>query len=132
MDPEWRQLFDEQVELVLAELPQQVHDFMRGCADDRRGLSIPRSDAKDANSASGALVRPLHGHSAHQAQHRATGVFRPTSSISTAWVLLSKSRTRDGGFDEEKLREQIRRTILHEYGHHVGLTERDLRERGYG
>ena len=29
MDPEWRQLFDEQVELVLAQLPQEVHDFMR-------------------------------------------------------------------------------------------------------
>jgi predicted Zn-dependent protease with MMP-like domain len=34
--------------------------------------------------------------------------------------------------DEAKLRQQIRKTILHEYGHHVGLTERDLRELGYG
>ena len=32
----------------------------------------------------------------------------------------------------DALREQIRRTILHEYGHHVGLSERDLRELGYG
>ena len=31
-----------------------------------------------------------------------------------------------------ELRKQIRRTILHEYGHHVGLTERDLRDLGYG
>ena len=31
-----------------------------------------------------------------------------------------------------ELRNQIRRTILHEYGHHVGLTEQDLRKFGYG
>jgi predicted Zn-dependent protease with MMP-like domain len=46
--------------------------------------------------------------------------------------IFSKSRARDGGFDEAELRNQIRRTILHEYGHHVGLTERDLRDLGYG
>jgi predicted Zn-dependent protease with MMP-like domain len=46
--------------------------------------------------------------------------------------ILSQARTRDGGVDEAELREQIRKTILHEYGHHVGLTERDLRGLGYG
>ena len=46
--------------------------------------------------------------------------------------ILTKSRAREGGFDKAELRNQIRRTILHEYGHHVGLTERDLRELGYG
>ena len=30
------------------------------------------------------------------------------------------------GLIKRELRNQIRRTILHEYGHHVGLTERDL------
>ena len=34
--------------------------------------------------------------------------------------------------DEVDLRKQIRKTILHEYGHHVGLTEHDLRKLGYG
>jgi predicted Zn-dependent protease with MMP-like domain len=46
--------------------------------------------------------------------------------------ILSLARSRAGSFDEAELRKQIRRTILHEYGHHVGLTERDLREVGYG
>jgi predicted Zn-dependent protease with MMP-like domain len=45
--------------------------------------------------------------------------------------ILSQSRKRDG-FDEAALREIIRRTILHEYGHHVGLTEADLDRLGYG
>ena len=46
--------------------------------------------------------------------------------------ILSQSRKTAGGFDEAELRENIRRTILHEYGHHVGLTEADLRRLGYG
>jgi predicted Zn-dependent protease with MMP-like domain len=46
--------------------------------------------------------------------------------------ILSQSRMRDGRIDEAELRNQIRRTILHEYGHHVGLSERDLRDLGYG
>ncbi|NOX57319.1 MAG: metallopeptidase family protein [Planctomycetes bacterium] len=32
----------------------------------------------------------------------------------------------------EELIEQIRKTVLHEVGHHFGLSERDLDELGYG
>jgi predicted Zn-dependent protease with MMP-like domain len=46
--------------------------------------------------------------------------------------IMSQSRGPDGRIDEAELRTEIRRTILHEYGHHVGLTERDLRGLGYG
>jgi predicted Zn-dependent protease with MMP-like domain len=34
--------------------------------------------------------------------------------------------------DPADLRQQIRITILHELGHHHGMTERELRELGYG
>jgi len=37
-----------------------------------------------------------------------------------------------GDVDEHALRRQIRITLLHEIGHHFGLTEDDLRELGYG
>jgi predicted Zn-dependent protease with MMP-like domain len=46
--------------------------------------------------------------------------------------ILNSSRSRLGSINEAELRKQIRKTILHEYGHHVGLNERDLRELGYG
>jgi predicted Zn-dependent protease with MMP-like domain len=39
---------------------------------------------------------------------------------------------RRGHVDEAELRRQIRITILHELGHHFGMTEDDLRELGYG
>ena len=32
----------------------------------------------------------------------------------------------------EQMIDQIRKTVLHEIGHHFGLTERQLRELGYG
>ncbi len=38
---------------------------------------------------------------------------------------------RRGRVDEAELRRQIRITILHELGHHHGLTEEDLEELGY-
>ena len=33
---------------------------------------------------------------------------------------------------ETGLREQVRKTVLHEIGHHFGMTEDDLEELGYG
>jgi len=36
------------------------------------------------------------------------------------------------GHDDGELRRQIRLTILHEVGHHFGMTEEDLTEIGYG
>jgi predicted Zn-dependent protease with MMP-like domain len=46
--------------------------------------------------------------------------------------ILSSSRSRNGSNDEAELSRQIRKTILHEYGHHVGLNEKELRDLGYG
>jgi len=33
---------------------------------------------------------------------------------------------------EEELTDQVRKTVLHEIGHHFGMTEHDLEELGYG
>jgi predicted Zn-dependent protease with MMP-like domain len=131
MDPEWRQLFDEQVELVLAELPQEVHDFMKDVpmvVEDHPSREVMRRMR---------IRHPAHLYGLY------TGIPLIKRSVNDWGVpsdvvyiyrlgLLSKSRKRDGGFDRAKLFEEIRRTILHEYGHHVGLSERDLRDRGYG
>jgi predicted Zn-dependent protease with MMP-like domain len=34
--------------------------------------------------------------------------------------------------DRESLIEQVRKTVLHEIGHHFGMSEKDLEELGYG
>ena len=46
--------------------------------------------------------------------------------------ILTASADRRGRITTERLREQIRVTILHELGHHHGLTEEELRRLGYG
>jgi predicted Zn-dependent protease with MMP-like domain len=131
MNPELRSLFDEQVELVLAELPKQVLDFMKD-------VPLVVEDYPSREVMQRMKIRhPAHLYGLY------TGIPLIKRSVTNSGVpsdvvniyrlgILSKSRARGGGFDEAELRNQIRRTILHEYGHHVGLTERDLRELGYG
>ena len=46
--------------------------------------------------------------------------------------IMQQSAGRDGFVDEAELHRQIRITLLHELGHHHGLTEDDLEEMGYG
>jgi predicted Zn-dependent protease with MMP-like domain len=131
MNPELRELFDGQVELVLAELPQQVLNFMNE-------VPLVVEDYPSREVMQRMKIRhPAHLYGLY------TGIPLIKRSVDNWGVpsdvvniyrlgILSKSRARGGGFDEAELRNQIRRTILHEYGHHVGLTERDLRDRGYG
>jgi predicted Zn-dependent protease with MMP-like domain len=45
--------------------------------------------------------------------------------------LLSVARRRNGVVDENHLREEIRKTLLHEIGHHHGMDEDELEELGY-
>src|SRR5689334_2736688 len=129
--PELRQFFDEQVELVLAELPQQVKDFIEDVplfvedypsAEVMQRMRI-RHPANLLGLYSGV---PLIQRSVDQTRQMPDVIHIYRLGI------LTSSRSRDGSFGEAELRKQIRKTILHEYGHHVGLTEQDLRELGYG
>jgi predicted Zn-dependent protease with MMP-like domain len=45
--------------------------------------------------------------------------------------LLSVARRRDGVILEARLREEVRKTLLHEIGHHHGMDEDELEELGY-
>ncbi len=131
ISPENRQFFDEHVEFVVAELPRQVKDFMEEVplvVEDYPSPQVMRRMR---------IRHPSHLYGLY------TGVPLIKRSIDQSSVMsdvihiyrlgiLGLARRRDGGFDIDKLRLQIRKTILHEYGHHVGLTERDLRDLGYG
>jgi predicted Zn-dependent protease with MMP-like domain len=131
MDEELRALFDQQVEQVLPELPQQVRDFM-----EEVPLVVEDYPSREV------MRRMRIRHRTHLLGlytgipliHRSINHSGTLSDVIHIYRLgiLSQSRKRGGGFDEAELRNQIRRTILHEYGHHVGLTERDLRRLGYG
>ena len=130
MDPDLRQRFDEQLEQLLPELPQQVRDFM-----DKVPLVVE-------DYPSPAVMRKMRVRHPSHLCGLYTGIPLIKRSVEHWGVpsdvihiyrlgILSQSR-RNGRIDGDQLRVEIRRTILHEYGHHVGLTERELRELGYG
>ena len=131
ISPEYRQFFDEHVEFVVAQLPKQVTDFM-----ERVPLVV--EDYPSADVMRRMRIRhPAHLYGLY------TGVPLTQRSVDQSVVMsdvihiyrlgiLGRARKRGGGFDVDRLRFQIRKTILHEYGHHVGLTEEDLRGLGYG
>jgi predicted Zn-dependent protease with MMP-like domain len=129
--PELRQFFDEQVELVLAGLPQQVKDFIEN-------VPLFVEDFPSAEVMQRMRIRHpanlLGLYSGVPLTQRSVDQTRMMSDVIHIYRLgiMSSSRSRDGSINEAQLRKQIRKTILHEYGHHVGLTESDLRELGYG
>jgi len=129
--PEIRQFFDEHVELVVAELPQQVKDFM-----DRVPLFV--EDYPSPQVMREMRIRHpanlLGLYSGVPLIKRGVDQTRTMSDVIHIYRLgiLSSSRSKVGSINEAELCKQIRKTILHEYGHHVGLNERELRDLGYG
>jgi predicted Zn-dependent protease with MMP-like domain len=131
MNLELRQIFDAELEKVLADIPARIHELM-----DEIPLVVE-------DYPSPAVLRRM------RVRHRShlcglyTGIPLNKRSINDFGVpsdvihiyregILAQATRRDGTISIPRLQKQIRITILHEYGHHHGLTERELREMGYG
>lgn len=131
MHAELRGLFDAQLEQVIAELPEQVRALI-----DRVPMLVEDYPSPEVMKRMGirhrAMLMGLY-----------TGIPLTERSVDQSGVpsdvihiyregIFHQSRSCGGRINEASLRKQIRKTILHEYGHHHGLSERDLRELGYG
>jgi predicted Zn-dependent protease with MMP-like domain len=131
MSPELRDAFDQQLEIVLQKLPEQVRSFMNDVPlvveDYPSDEIMRRMRVRHRSSLCGLYTGiPLTERSINH-----SGVPSDVIHIYRQGI-LRQVRSPHGGFDPDYLRDQIRYTILHEYGHHVGLSERDLRQLGYG
>jgi predicted Zn-dependent protease with MMP-like domain len=131
MSPELRNAFDTQLEIVLGELPDQVRNFMNDVPlvveDYPSDETMRRLRVRHRSALCGLYTGiPLTQRSINH-----SGVPSDVIHIYRQGI-LSQVRNLGGGHDPAELRKQIRYTILHEYGHHVGLSERDLRQLGYG
>lgn len=106
-------VFDSHVQAVVAELPQIVREFMRSTPllveDSPPSVVLQRLKIRN----------PAHLYGLYTVGSENTVTIYRLS-------LLGK------GLDDAGLRIQIRKTILHEYGHHVGMTEGELRKLGFG
>ncbi|PQO42517.1 metallopeptidase family protein [Blastopirellula marina] len=131
MDDQTRENFDLHLEQVLAKLPQNIATLLN---------KVPMI-VEDYPS--DALVRQLGLRNRRQLCGLYTGIPLTKRSIEGPAVpsdaiqifregILGQTHYVAGRVTTEALQEQIRITILHELGHHFGMTEEDLQEIGYG
>ncbi|MCI0491864.1 MAG: metallopeptidase family protein [Planctomycetes bacterium] len=131
MKPELRELFDQQLEQAMAELPPQLKDLVDKVplvVEDYPSRYIMRKTRVRHRSDLCGLYTGI------PITDRSIDHWGVPSDVVTIYRLgiLSQARLPAGRIDLQELRKQIRITILHEYGHHHGLTESELRELGYG
>ncbi|MFA6135061.1 MAG: metallopeptidase family protein [Phycisphaerae bacterium] len=127
-----RNLFDRLMEEVLDDLPPELHGLLEEVplvVDDE-----PSDEVLDDMGGRGdkdylcglytgiPLTRRSVEHSGHLPE--VITIFRRG--------ILAAAADRHGRLTDGELRRQIRLTILHEIGHHFGMTEEDLRRYGYG
>jgi predicted Zn-dependent protease with MMP-like domain len=130
LGPDERQRFDEELDRVMAELPPQVLKLLdevplivddHPTPSDMARLRVRRRDALCGLYTGIPLTQRSVEHSGTLPDRVA--IFREG--------ILRTAAGRQGRIEDSELRRQIRITILHEVGHHFGLTERDLRQLGY-
>ena len=131
MHPLDRQRFDEQVDKVLARMPPQIHELLEQVpmhVEDYPSEEVMHDRrVRYRDNLCGLYTGiPLTQRSI---QH--SGTLPDVITIYREGVVRAAADRR-GQVRNDRLREQIRITILHELGHHHGLTEDDLRELGYG
>jgi predicted Zn-dependent protease with MMP-like domain len=131
VNPRTRRRFDEQLEWVLERLPPLVHELIQ-----RVPLHVEDYPSEETMDRLGVeYIDDLCG--------LYTGIPIGDKSVSHSGTMpdvvtifregiLSAAADSQGRISTDRLREQIRITVLHELGHHHGLTESELRKLGYG
>jgi predicted Zn-dependent protease with MMP-like domain len=131
VNPRARRRFDEQLDWVLRRLPPMVHELI-----DRVPLHVEDYPSDDVMDRMGVkyiddLCSLYTGIPIDQKSVTHSGTLPDVVTIYREGI-LSAAADRQGRITTERLREEIRITVLHELAHHHGLTERDLRKLGYG
>ena len=117
--------FGELVEQALAELPEQFADHLEEVPIEVRDRPSPRQVEK-LRLSHGSLLLGLYDGiplSERSVEH---------SGIRPAVIYLFQDHIEQVANSERDLIEQVRVTVLHEIGHHFGMTEQDLTDLGYG
>ena len=126
MNPQSRRRFDAEVERVLAEMPPVIHDLL-----EKVPLHVEDHPSEEVMDDRGVeyldeLCGLYTGIPLGERSIMHSGTLPDVVTIYREGILSAACDARDGSAPRE-LRRQIRITILHELGHHHGLTEADLR-----
>lgn len=125
-----RRRFDEQLEAVLEQMPPIIHELI-----ERVPLHVEDYPSDEVMEQTGAeyiddLCGLYTGIPMGEKSVMHSGTMPDVVTIYREGI-LSASADREGRISTERLREQIRITVLHEIGHHHGMTEDDLKQLGY-
>lgn len=130
MHPADRAWFDENLEIVLAELPPLVTKLINEIplvVDDHPSPAIcKRAGVQHRDELCGLYV----GVSLDKRTIEAPGQPADTVYLFREGI-FNEAADDEGVVHDDRLREEIRKTILHEYGHHHGMDEDELEELGY-
>ena len=131
MNPRTRRHFDEQLEWVLERLPPLIHELI-----ERVPLHVEDYPSNDVMDRLGVeyiddLCGLYTGIPIGEKSIMHSGTLPDVVTIYREGILSASADDR-GHVTNERLREEIRITILHELAHHHGLTEEDLQKLGYG
>ena len=117
--------FERLVERALGELPAKFADFLEEVPVEVQNRPT-RKQLKSVGLDEDHLLLGLYdGLPLTQRSVEHSGV-RP------AVIYIFKEDIELASDSEEELIEQVRTTVLHEIGHHFGMSEDDLDELGYG
>jgi predicted Zn-dependent protease with MMP-like domain len=120
-----KQRFDELVQEALAELPEEFVRFLEEVPVDVRDRPAP-SQLRSLGMRHGELLLGLY-----------VGRPRTQRSIEDSGrvpdvIYIFQESIEAVCRGERDLVEQVRKTVLHEIGHHFGMDEQDLSRLGYG
>ena len=129
MDPDrFQDLVDEAVASLPAELArrlQNVDVVVAEAPSDRT--------RREMGLGSGRTLLGLYRGVPQTRRTHAYGAVGPDQIVIYRQPVLAAARQQAGEADlEQAVRDQVRRTVLHEIGHHFGLGEADLRRLDYG
>jgi len=120
-----KQAFGELVEQALEELPPQFALFLDEVPVEVRDRPTP-AQLRSARIEKGGLLLGLY-----QGRPRTERSVEDSGRLPDVIYVFQES-IQQVSDSEQALVEQVRTTVLHEIGHHFGMSEEDLDALGYG
>ena len=113
------------VEQALTELPPEFAEFLEEVPVEIRDRPDP-ADLRNLRLGRGHLLLGLY-----RGRPRTQRSVEDTGAMPDVIYIFQES-IQTISHSEEELVHQVRKTVLHEIGHHFGLSENDLDRLGYG
>jgi predicted Zn-dependent protease with MMP-like domain len=118
-------VFGELIERALQELPPRFADFLEEVPIEVRDRPTPAQMQRLGMRKNSLLLGLYHGRPLTQRSVEDSGRLPDVIYIFQEPIELVSQ-------NEDQLVDQVRKTVLHEIGHHFGMSEADLEELGYG